>query len=402
MFKSCGLRDAATMAETVIKPVDTSAAISSTGAFGQVWRQQSAKVGKAYKLHMQGGDAEAGRRVRMSPTASSTISLSTQNERRSRAQTSLGINAPSTPKLEELRQPSSVETPRTPTYTELAAPLVQASPGSDEPLEQVFARLDTSGDGVLQRVEVGQMLALLRAQATESSSDEHWLQPCAEEVDDAMAAMDSDGDGVVSFREFSRWWKRKNKNGAFASSPAMWGVQSEGSSAGDEDEEDEEEEEQEEQAESQSEPNGNLQTKMESGRQAWTPEREALLPAAAGGDASGQTGSDRPSGGDADDDEIERLRRDREIARIFHSLDADGSGALEWPEVSSLLAHLRAKATDSETVSDWHVPSEEETDAAMMAMDSNGDCQVTLDEFRAWWEAKGGWDYAEDPGLWDA
>ena len=383
MFKNCGLRDAATMAETVIKPVDTSAAISSTGAFGQVWRQQSAKVGKASKLHMQGGDAEAGRRVRMSPTASSTISLSVQDERRSRAQTSLGtMTAPSTPKMEELRQPSSVETPRTPTYTELAAPLVQASPGGDEPLEQVFARLDTSGDGVLQRVEVGQMLALLRAQATESSSDEHWLQPSAEEVDDAMAAMDSDGDGVVSFREFSRWWKRKNKSGAFAASPAMWGVQSEESSAGDEDEAEEED------AEAQSEPNGSLQTEMESGRQAWTPEREALLPAAADGDA--------------DDDEIERLRRDREIARIFHSLDADGSGALEWPEVSSLLAHLRAKATDSETVSDWHVPSEEETDAAMMAMDSNGDCQVTLDEFRAWWEAKGGWDYAEDPTEWDA
>ena len=36
----------------------------------------------------------------------------------------------------------------------------------------------------------------------------------------------------------------------------------------------------------------------------------------------------------------------------------------------------------------------------MSVMDSNGDGYVTLSEFSAWWEKKGGWEYAEDPGMW--
>ena len=36
----------------------------------------------------------------------------------------------------------------------------------------------------------------------------------------------------------------------------------------------------------------------------------------------------------------------------------------------------------------------------MTAMDGDGDGKVTLSEFSRWWKQKGGWEYAEDPGMW--
>merc|ERR1711871_100995 len=64
------------------------------------------------------------------------------------------------------------------------------TPARDETIEAIFAQLDISQDGVLDKAEVGQMVALLRAQATAAAANEAWLQPTEEEVDSALREMD--------------------------------------------------------------------------------------------------------------------------------------------------------------------------------------------------------------------
>lgn len=47
-------------------------------------------------------------------------------------------------------------------------------------------------------------------------------------------------------------------------------------------------------------------------------------------------------------------------------------------------------------------PEEEEIEAAMVALDADGDGSVTTEEFEAWWLLKGGWEYASQPAQWVA
>eukprot|EP01045_Picozoa_sp_COSAG04_P006980 COSAG04_NODE_354_length_16062_cov_4.394349_4_plen_529_part_00 len=92
---------------------------------------------------------------------------------------------------------------------------------------------------------------------------------------------------------------------------------------------------------------------------------------------------------------------DDDVARMFRAQDSSGDGVLDRDEVAVLLATLRSKAIGAAEVESWTEPTPEEVAAAMSAMDDDGDGHVTLGEFRLWWEGKGGWEYAEDPGLWD-
>ena len=92
---------------------------------------------------------------------------------------------------------------------------------------------------------------------------------------------------------------------------------------------------------------------------------------------------------------------DDDVARMFRAQDSSGDGVLDRDEVAVLLATLRSKAIGAAEVESWTEPTPEEVTAAMSAMDDDGDGRVTLAEFRLWWEGKGGWEYAEDPGLWD-
>ena len=45
--------------------------------------------------------------------------------------------------------------------------------------------------------------------------------------------------------------------------------------------------------------------------------------------------------------------------------------------------------------------AQEELDRAFDAMDANQNGTVDAAEFEAWWEAKGGWEYAQEPSLWE-
>jgi len=89
-------------------------------------------------------------------------------------------------------------------------------------LEASFAELDVNNDGVLNRAEVGRMLALQRARANNTSPDDDWVQPDQDEIDAAMQGMDRDGSNTVTREEFAAYCERMNENGDFASDPALW------------------------------------------------------------------------------------------------------------------------------------------------------------------------------------
>jgi Ca2+-binding EF-hand superfamily protein len=233
----------------------------------------------------------------------------------------------------------------------------------DEPIDSVFARLDVSQDGELDKAEVGQMLALLRAQATDAAADEDWLQPTEEEIASALREMDRDGSEGVSFQEFKAWWSRKNRDGEFAASPAMWGLQSS-----------DEEDRLESHASKPSNDSGSLST--------------AVLNAT-------------PASSDTVVIDVADFEEHQDVVALFRDVDADGDGALQQSELATLLVRLRAKATGSAPEEEWLSPTVEEVSKAMEFMDLDGNGSVSIEEFIEWWDVKGGWDYAGDPSEWD-
>ena len=68
-----------------------------------------------------------------------------------------------------------------------------------------------------------------------------------------------------------------------------------------------------------------------------------------------------------------------EAKDVFDAEDADGSGYLDRAEV----AHLYEKQRNEKL-------KPKELDAAMAAMDPEGDGQVSREEFADWWSANGG------------
>jgi Ca2+-binding EF-hand superfamily protein len=64
-----------------------------------------------------------------------------------------------------------------------------------------------------------------------------------------------------------------------------------------------------------------------------------------------------------------------EVSAIFNEVDADGSGSLDRDECRLALKRLKGRE-----------PSDSELDQAWASMDENGDGDVTLEEFSAWYE----------------
>lgn len=261
-----------------------------------------------------------------------------------------GLEYASNPALwgpdEHARQPEHA-------YRRTAAVLTPARNATDEQLASYYRQLDLDNENKLDATEVGKLLAKLRASGTACGEGEEWLAPSAHEVRSAMKAMDADGDGTVSQAEFSDWFSKQG-GWDYASSPALW-ADSGGS---------EEEGAEEEQPIVQATPRRKLKT-------AWKQTED----------------------GDVD----------ASVAALFRSHDSTGDGVLDRAEVCELLCALRQRAISGEsgaTEEDWMRPTDGEVSAAMTAMDGDGDGYVTLSEFSRWWKHKGGWEYAEDPGMW--
>ena len=61
---------------------------------------------------------------------------------------------------------------------------------------------------------------------------------------------------------------------------------------------------------------------------------------------------------------------------------------------------LRAEANGAREDDQWLQPDDDEINNAMAEMDCGQDDRVSLQHFRQWWQAKGGWDFVRDPRKW--
>ena len=78
-------------------------------------------------------------------------------------------------------------------------------------------------------------------------------------------------------------------------------------------------------------------------------------------------------GVEEDNDTLEETRQQAEIRRLFEEVDADGTGELDRAEVNKLAERLGERL------------SEGDLEAAMIAMDGNGDGHVEFEEFARWY-----------------
>ena len=360
--------------------------VGSEGAFGQVWKQQVVKVDAAYSAYQQGYSTRTLRETLRAKRAAIALrgglrggfpDIGTLLQHASAAPTAPQVRQSES---EEMRPPMSAavsptETPPQSTRGTPVSPQSQqrnatnaqeraapATPGFAEPIESIFARLDVSHDGELDKAEVGQLLALLRAQATDADAAEEWLQPTEEEIASALREMDRDDSETVSFEEFRDWWSRKNHDGQFAASPAMWGMQSS-------DEEDK--------------------------PRAHSPPPNDSMP------VSPPVLGSAPSSDAVVIDVADFEEEHREVINLFREVDVNGNGALHQAEVSLLLVRLRARATNSDPDEEWLTPTPEEVSQAIEFMDLDGNGSVSIEEFLEWWDIKGGWAYAGNPSEWD-
>ena len=77
-----------------------------------------------------------------------------------------------------------------------SAPKVRGAVVSDWFLvRQLYKKYDQDGSGLLERDEVSQM------------AQDHGITLDAAELDVVVQTLDKDGDGLVGFDEFERWWK---------------------------------------------------------------------------------------------------------------------------------------------------------------------------------------------------
>lgn len=80
--------------------------------------------------------------------------------------------------------------------------------------------------------------------------------------------------------------------------------------------------------------------------------------------------------------EAEQAQQEIRLVELFNKIDADGSGVLDKQEVAALAAELGAKLTGTFN------KSSADLDEAFAEMDPDGDEEVTLQEFKAWWYQK--------------
>jgi len=85
-----------------------------------------------------------------------------------------------------------------PDTTEAGSAMGDAETGPDDRLFRVFERFDKNDDGAIDEQEFGEILAELG-----------WDSP-AEVRSLEFAAVDTNSDGLIDYREFAVWWLDQN------------------------------------------------------------------------------------------------------------------------------------------------------------------------------------------------
>ena len=75
----------------------------------------------------------------------------------------------------------------------------------EQAMRAIFDKIDADGSGELERDEVVAFIKQLRP--SRAMDIELKKMDGEDEIADVMAQMDGDGDGTVTFEEFSEWWR---------------------------------------------------------------------------------------------------------------------------------------------------------------------------------------------------
>jgi len=275
---------------------------------------------------------------------------------------------------------------------------------ADGAMRAIFDKIDTDGNGTLDRDEVAACMKLLRPsrfmdiQLAEMDG--------RDEIAEVMAQMDDDGDGTVTFEEFSAWWKaggsltnaereekarlrkeRYSKTGAIRT--VFEELDEDGSGALDRDE-----------VRKAVTKLGKVLTSAQLDDAMYEMDvdcsgsvdfREFLAYVQSGaGELSGAINvaaglrleaQDRASSKAAAAELMACYDRVLPTAMkdLFDEVDEDGNGSLDAEEVARFVRKLKPTR---------FMPAEEVA-AVMGEMDTDGDGTVTYDEFAAWWKAGG-------------
>eukprot|EP01051_Picozoa_sp_SAG22_P013291 SAG22_NODE_1469_length_4347_cov_2.842279_4_plen_424_part_01 len=202
-------------------------------------------------------------------------------------------------------------------------------------LRGIFHSLDLDGSGALDKDEVRQALERMGKGAA------------PEEVDRAMADMDDDQSGEVGLDEFEAWYKKQETDGLASQLAAV--LQPSGQA-----------------------PRAHATPKVREKKEKALPLDSAAVKLHGLAEYAGVLCREEPKpAGSAADTADEKMA---EVREVFHSLDSDGSGALDKDEVRQALERLGKVVT---------VP---EVDRAMADMDDDQSGEVGLDEFEAWYK----------------
>ena len=99
--------------------------------------------------------------------------------------------------------------PTAATGPQATAGIVPVEEGSDEDIAGRFALLDLERTGFLDRKAVANLVQQLRLAASPHVKHTEFdsVRVTEKDVDDAMAVLDTNQDGLVDYDEFSTWWK---------------------------------------------------------------------------------------------------------------------------------------------------------------------------------------------------
>ena len=280
----------------------------------------------------------------------------------------------------------------------------------EQAMRAIFDKIDADGSGELARDEVAAFIKQLRP--SRAMDIELKKMDGEDEIADVMAQMDADGDGTVTFEEFSEWWRsggsltaaereeklaltrqRFNRDAAIRSIFESFDVDGSGSLD-------------REEVRQACVKLGKVMTRQELDEAMYEMDadcsgtvdfQEFLMYVKSSGDGLSEAINVAAS---LKMEANQRAAKRSEAAEVmaaydrvlptamkdlFDEVDADGNGSLDAEEVARFVRKLKPT----------RYMSAEEISNVMAQMDIDGDGSVTFDEFSQWWRSGGSLTAAE-------